>query len=149
MPGVDDRIGGKNTPWPLSDVLRVLADAAEHLLQVHDCDHDGYEAIDQAMRVARKIAGPKPPKVNGRYQWREGSVNENHMIVEGPDGVLQMWIRGFTYKTWRCAVSGVIISCGRDSRAWRIESPKSGTAASIRVAESAFQESFIIEGRDE
>ena len=45
---------GSNTPWPLRDVLKTLADAAEHLLKDHDCDAHGYENVDEAVKLARQ-----------------------------------------------------------------------------------------------
>jgi hypothetical protein len=42
-------------PWPLSDVLRRLCDAADHLLGDHNCDHHGYEEIGAARKAGRVI----------------------------------------------------------------------------------------------
>lgn len=44
---------GTSTPWPLVEVLRVLAEAAGHLLDEHSCDVDGHEAIAICRDVAR------------------------------------------------------------------------------------------------
>jgi hypothetical protein len=44
-------------PWPLRDVLVKLADAADHLLNNHDCDGHGYEEIGYARDAARSLAG--------------------------------------------------------------------------------------------
>lgn len=46
----------QSTPWPLVAVLRRLADAADHLLRVHDCDAQGWEGIGVARDKAREIA---------------------------------------------------------------------------------------------
>jgi hypothetical protein len=43
------------TPWPLRDVLKKLADAADHLLSNHDCDLHGYEEVSHARDVAKLI----------------------------------------------------------------------------------------------
>ncbi len=47
---------GYDTPWPLHEVLNHLADGADHLLRVHDCDADGHEHIRHAEQAARRIA---------------------------------------------------------------------------------------------
>jgi hypothetical protein len=36
---------GQDRPWPLVDVIAKLADAADHLLRDHDCDHLYYEKV--------------------------------------------------------------------------------------------------------
>lgn len=46
---------GFATPYPALDVLRILADAADHLLDVHNCDNHGYEVVNAAARAARDI----------------------------------------------------------------------------------------------
>ena len=51
-----DPLTGTGTPWPLRDVLLKLADAAEHLREVHDCDAHGYEEVMEAARAAREMA---------------------------------------------------------------------------------------------
>lgn len=40
-------------PWSVPDVLAKLADAADHLLSVHDCDHLHYERVYAARDAAR------------------------------------------------------------------------------------------------
>ena len=49
------------TPWPLLDILRVLADATRHLLEDHDCDRDGHETmrlcVDYATTYIRQVEG--------------------------------------------------------------------------------------------
>lgn len=47
---------GFNTSWPVSDVLKKLADAAEHLLRDHNCDAHGWEGITHAVDAARYIS---------------------------------------------------------------------------------------------
>lgn len=62
-------------PWPVREILRVLSNAADHLLLDHDCDADGHEEIalarDEARRILRRgsmpgdtagksLAAPKP-----------------------------------------------------------------------------------------
>lgn len=44
-----------DTPYPLHDVLRILADAADHLLNDHNCDTHGYETITASRNAAREI----------------------------------------------------------------------------------------------
>jgi len=44
-----------NAPWPLRDVLKKLAGAADHLLDAHGCDLHGYEEVSRARDVARLI----------------------------------------------------------------------------------------------
>lgn len=57
--------GGMNTPWPSRDVVRQLADAAAHLMRDHNCDHHGWELVDQALNVARSfLAGVDRPTCN-------------------------------------------------------------------------------------
>lgn len=43
-------------PYPLPDVLRSLADYAQHTLDVHNCDHHGYEGVMAAVERARQLA---------------------------------------------------------------------------------------------
>jgi nucleoside-diphosphate-sugar epimerase len=43
------------TPYPLLDVLRILADAADHLLKDHNCDTHGWEETHEAACAAREI----------------------------------------------------------------------------------------------
>jgi len=40
--------------WPPRDVVAKLVESTEHLLQVHDCDHQGWEEVDAALRVAKE-----------------------------------------------------------------------------------------------
>lgn len=47
---------GRDSPWPLSDVLTRLADAADHLLRDHDCDAHGWEGVTVARDKAREYA---------------------------------------------------------------------------------------------
>lgn len=47
---------GLTGPWPIVSILRRLADAADHFLQVHDCDHHGWEGVGIARDEARKRA---------------------------------------------------------------------------------------------
>jgi len=42
-------------PWSLTSVLKRLADAADHLLDAHDCDAHGYEEVGAARDAARDI----------------------------------------------------------------------------------------------
>ena len=46
---------GLDNPWPLTEVLTRLADAADHLLRDHDCDTHGWEGIGIARDRAREI----------------------------------------------------------------------------------------------
>lgn len=52
---------GFDTPWPATEILRRLADAADHLLGVHACDAHGYEGVtiarDEARRMADRLDG--------------------------------------------------------------------------------------------
>lgn len=41
--------------WPVADLLRILANAGEHLLHVHDCDAHGYETTSIAAKKAKAI----------------------------------------------------------------------------------------------
>lgn len=50
-----DEALGMSGPWPFYEVLRQLADATDHLLKVHDCDHLGWEETDGALNSARAI----------------------------------------------------------------------------------------------
>lgn len=43
------------TPYPLLDVLRILADSADHLHNEHNCDAHGWEVIAEARDAAREI----------------------------------------------------------------------------------------------
>ncbi len=44
---------GLDQPWPLRDVIAKLADAADHLMNHHCCDTDGWEEICTARDRAR------------------------------------------------------------------------------------------------
>lgn len=46
---------GFDTPWPIHEVLARLADAADHLLRIHDCDAHGHELVRSAEQAARRI----------------------------------------------------------------------------------------------
>lgn len=46
---------GEDTSWPLLEVLKQLAEAAGHLLDVHSCDVHGYEGIRFAQKAAEKF----------------------------------------------------------------------------------------------
>lgn len=43
-----------DTAFPLLSCLDTLADAADHLLDIHNCDVHGYELIGSASKAARK-----------------------------------------------------------------------------------------------
>jgi hypothetical protein len=47
---------GIGKPWPVSDILRSLAFGAQHLLQDHNCDHQGHETISYNMERAHQMA---------------------------------------------------------------------------------------------
>ncbi len=49
-----DALLGMETPWPTHRILRQLVLAAEHLLEVHDCDTHGHELIQTAAKVGRE-----------------------------------------------------------------------------------------------
>lgn len=44
---------GLDCVWTLRDVLVRLADATNHLLNVHDCDNQGYEIYNEALNVSK------------------------------------------------------------------------------------------------
>lgn len=48
-------IEAKDTAYPLTEILRRLADAADHLLGDHSCDAHGYEGLGLARDAARRI----------------------------------------------------------------------------------------------
>lgn len=43
---------GMSTPYPITEVLRILFDAVEHLLADHCCDHHGHEIWRGAQKAA-------------------------------------------------------------------------------------------------
>lgn len=47
------RPGGMDTTWPIRDCVRKLVEAADHLMDAHDCDSHGWELVDTARKVAR------------------------------------------------------------------------------------------------
>lgn len=53
--GEGARAAGPSTPWPVEEVLRTLADAAEHLLGHYNYDGDGHEVIQAAIEGARTL----------------------------------------------------------------------------------------------
>ena len=46
---------GLGTPFPVHEVLRILADGVDHLEDAHDCDGDGWENRRRARDAARNI----------------------------------------------------------------------------------------------
>lgn len=42
---------GKDNTWPLWDVIKQLELAAKHLLEVHDCDHQGHENTSHCLTL--------------------------------------------------------------------------------------------------
>lgn len=48
-------------PWPLHDMVVLLANVAEHCLDEHDYDGHGYEAVRPAIAAVRAAARPEPP----------------------------------------------------------------------------------------
>lgn len=46
---------GLGTPFPVHEVLRILADGVDHLEDAHDCDGDGWENRRRARDAARDI----------------------------------------------------------------------------------------------
>lgn len=58
---------GMSRPWPVTDVLDKLADAAEHLMVDHDCDQLGWEMVNDCIGRGRGYAAAlraalgKPP----------------------------------------------------------------------------------------
>lgn len=47
---------GLSDAWPAVDLLRKLADAAEHLMGAHACDAHGWEEVNGAVARARQTA---------------------------------------------------------------------------------------------
>ena len=56
------RLTGADQPWPLADVLRRLADAVEHMQQVHGCDRHGYEEDYACIDAGRRYAVALTPE---------------------------------------------------------------------------------------
>ena len=52
---------GMDRPWPFRDVVRKLADAADHLLNHHSCDTHGWEEIATARDEARAFLSRTEP----------------------------------------------------------------------------------------
>lgn len=56
-------------------------------------------------------------------------------------GHIRLWIRGFTYRAWRCAVTGEVIQGSSRSTkhwAWRILTPTSREETNMRVKAKIF-----------
>jgi hypothetical protein len=86
-----------------------------------------------------------PPQIEGTYILLH-HLHDSVVVVKGPDGRTQEWIRGFTYKPWQCAASGDWIVSNphgdheiTDGWAWRIYSPLSQAWARIRISDRAFK----------
>ena len=45
---------GDDGPYPILSCITILTNAAEHLLNVHNCDQHGYEKVGYAIKAARK-----------------------------------------------------------------------------------------------
>lgn len=50
----------------------------------------------------------------------------------------QVWIKGFTYREWTCAITGEVIDVGAD--AYRVLEPKDVENSKLRVAAHVFDE---------
>lgn len=87
------------------------------------------------------------PVRDGEFMVVDGEVHEGICYVRGPDGAVQEWIRGFTFKEWKCAASGRTIvpnpygekRGSTEGWAWRVNSPLSGAWARIRVHDAVFR----------
>lgn len=65
---------GDGTPF-----VRILADATDHLLRVHDCDQDGYEVWMAALHHAKKYLGEE--SVTEQPRKRTGTVGRDRIKV--------------------------------------------------------------------
>lgn len=85
------------------------------------------------------------PQVAGEHALHH-THQTNVVDVRGPDGRIQTWVLGFTYKAWRCAVTGQTIPANgygdtaSEGWAWRVAEPKSARWAKIRVSRDAFKQ---------
>lgn len=69
--------------WPLHDILRKLAFAADHLGKRHDCDHHGYEEIIAAKDAAYKyLERPSAAAVVEDERVREIRRRRNTVYAE-------------------------------------------------------------------
>ena len=89
--------------------------------------------------VGERILIPNPIGTYEGYHTHSTS----YVSVRGPDGAIQQWIRGFTYRPWRCAVTGELIPVNAhgdkdNGWAWRVSPPLSDEWARIRIADAAF-----------
>ncbi|MCP5230924.1 MAG: hypothetical protein H6948_02320 [Zoogloeaceae bacterium] len=66
---VREKLLRDDDPWPLSEVLRQLSEAAWHLMQGHGCDCDGHEQTTAAMLAAAEIR-------NAVEEWKRGALGE-------------------------------------------------------------------------
>lgn len=55
-----------DSPWPTTDVLAKLVEAAEHLLRVHGCDAHGWEEVSTAAGLGRQRLQALGLEVPGR-----------------------------------------------------------------------------------
>ena len=82
---------GKDERYPLWDVLRMLAEAAGHLHNEHNCDHAGYETMRQAAEAARMYArrivqSEQAAGLNDSLQPAELDLGPDLHDVVGPNG---------------------------------------------------------------
>lgn len=59
---------GADTPWPLTDAVRRLCEATEHLIDDHSCDSHGHETARDAVRTARAWLASQPTSSGGKCQ---------------------------------------------------------------------------------
>jgi hypothetical protein len=83
--GALEKALGLGTGYPVLDVLDYLADAAEHLIFHHDCAHEGFDELGDAIASARKIRTALaefltvPVKATPKYviRFTDGSYNRD------------------------------------------------------------------------
>jgi hypothetical protein len=89
---------GFNTPWPVTSVLRRLADATDHLLKDHDCDQHGWEGVTVARDRARAIAdaieqqpsGAPRPEAEEPHIGGDG-IPQGSCLLCGQRGSFSVW----------------------------------------------------------
>jgi hypothetical protein len=75
---------GSDSPWPVREVLGVLADAANHLLREHDCDCLGWETIEAARQAAVELQARPLAGDTERLRTALGNVADGIEEYTGP-----------------------------------------------------------------
>ena len=90
----------RSEPWPLTDVLSRLADAADHLLNDHGCDEHGYEEVGYARDAARRMVARLSSVSTGRLA-SEDDIQSDLDHIDSHDCSEQEMVDECEDESWR------------------------------------------------